>query len=187
MSYLLRGLPHELSEEERLRLRAAIPHGLVPPQPAISRSKTRSQSQDDHFTQAEGSPTVLHRIVAMVVLQFFLLFSFLWPYVQSICRSAYEYERDHHVSERVLSQSWTAANVFSKNTMTIARTVCNWNDGQVGAALEDVVFWWVQGVTGGLREGVKGGMEVFGVQAVDGRGKRPARSGTRGRSPNTAH
>ena len=60
--------------------------------------------------------------------------------------------------------------------MTVAKTICSWNDGQVGVAVENVVFWWVHGITGGLRDGVKDGMEAFGVRPMDRRDKRPARA-----------
>jgi hypothetical protein len=176
VSYLLRGLPRNLSVEETLRLQAAMPSELMPPQQSANRGVVRSQSDDDRVMQQQEEPTILHRVVAMVVLQVFLLLSFLWPYVQTGCRGAYQYEREHHISEKVLNQSWTTANALSKNTMTVAKTVCSWNDGQVGTALEDVVFWWVHSVTGGLRDGVKDGMEVFGVRSPDHRDKRPSRA-----------
>ncbi|KAI4716565.1 hypothetical protein E4T48_07265 [Aureobasidium sp. EXF-10727] len=180
VSYLLRGLPYNLSSEETIRLQAAMPSEMIPPpqqqQQPVDRIITRSQSHDNQVAQQEQDPTILHRVVAMLVLQIFLLFSFLWPYVQTTCRGAYQYERQHHISEKLLNQSWTTANLLTKNTMTVARTVCGWNDGQVGVALEDMVFWWVHGFTGGLRDGVKDGMEVFGLKAVDHRGKRPARA-----------
>jgi len=176
VSYLLRGLPRNLSIEETVRLQAAIPSEMMPSQQPFERVVVQDQSHDRRVTQQEEDPTILHRMVAMVVLQTFLLLSFLWPYVQTGCRGAYEYEREHHISEKILNQSWTTANALSKNTMTVAKTVCSWNDGQVGAALEDVVFWWVHGITGGLRDGVKDGMEVFGVRPIDRRDKRPART-----------
>jgi hypothetical protein len=162
--------------EETLRLQAAMPSEMMPPQQSANKGVVRSQSHDDRVMQQQEDPTILHRVVAMVVLQVFLLLSFLWPYVQTGCRGAYQYEREHHISEKVLNQSWTTANTLSKNTITVAKTVCSWNESQVGAALEDVVFWWVHGVTGGLRDGVKDGMEVFGVGSPDHRDKRPSRA-----------
>lgn len=176
VSYLLRGLPHNLSPEETIRLQAAIPTEMVPPQQPVDRVVTRDQAPDHQVAQQEEDPTLLHRVVAMVVLQVFLLMSFLWPYVQMTCRGAYQYEREHHISEKLLNQSWTTANVLSKNTMAIVKTVCSWNDGQVGVALEDMIFWWVHGVTGGLRDGVKDGMEVLGVKRVDHRDRRRSRA-----------
>lgn len=176
VSYSLRGLPRNLSMEETLRLQAAMPSELIPSQQPTDRVIVQGQSHDNRATQQEEDPTILHRVVAMIVLQAFLLLSFLWPYIQTTCRGAYQYEREHHISEKLLNQSWTTANTLSKNTMTVAKTICSWNDGQVGAALEDVIFWWVHGITGGLRDGVKDGMEVFGVRSMDHRDKRPAQA-----------
>jgi hypothetical protein len=176
VSYLLRGLPRNLSMEETLRLQAAMPSEMMPPQQSADRDIVQGHFDDDRVTQQGEDPTILHRVVAMVVLQIFLLLSFLWPYVQTTCRGAYQYDREHHISEKLLNQSWTAANALSKNTMTVARTVCSWNNGQVGTALEDAVFWWVHSITGGLRDGVKDGMEVFGVRSPGHRDKRPSRT-----------
>jgi hypothetical protein len=176
ISYLLRGLPRNLSVEETLRLQAAMPSDMMPPQQPVDRVVVQGRSHDNQVTQQEEDPTILHRLVAMAVLQVFLLLSFLWPYIQTTCRGAYQYEREHHISEKILNQSWMTANALSRNTMTVARTVCSWNDGQVGVALEDSIFWCVQGITGGLRDGVKDGMEVFGVRPIDHRDKRPARA-----------
>ncbi|KAG9844036.1 hypothetical protein KCU98_g7724, partial [Aureobasidium melanogenum] len=180
VSYLLRGLPGNLSSEETIRLQAAMPSEMMPPQQPVDRAMIRDQAHANQVTQQEEDPTLLHRVVAMAVLQVFLLFSFLWPYVQTTCRSVYQYEREHHISEKLLNQSWTTANVLSKNTMAMAKTVCSWNDGQVGVALEDMIFWWVHGVTGGLRDGVRDGMEVFGVKGVDHRQRRRSRACTNG-------
>lgn len=176
VSYLLRGLPQSLSKEETIRLQAAMPSEIIPPRQRIDRVVVHDESRDHRVTRQEEDPTILHRMVAMVVLQMFLLLSFIWPYIRTGCRGAYQYEREHHISEKILNQSWTTANALSKNTMTVAKSVCSWNDGQVGAALEDVVFWWIHGVTGGLRDGVKDGMEVFGVRSTNHRDKRPARA-----------
>lgn len=176
VSYLLRGLPQNLSSEETIRLQAAMPSEMMLPQQPVDRVIVRDQANDNQVTQQEEDPTLLHRVVAMIVLQVFLFLSFLWPYVQTTCRGVYQYEREHHISEKLLNQSWTTANVLSKNTMAIAKTVCSWNDGQVGIALEDMVFWWVHGVTGGLRDGVRDGMEVFGVKGIDRRQRRHSRA-----------
>jgi hypothetical protein len=175
VSYLLRGLPRNLSVEEILRLQAAMPSDMMPPQQSANGVVVQGQSHDNRVIQQED-PTILHRMVAVIVLQVFLLLSFLWPYIQTTCRGAYQYEREHHILEKTFNQSWITANTLSRNTMIVARTVCSWNDGQVGIALEDSIFWCVQGVTGGLRDGVKDGMQVFGVRPIDHRDKRPARA-----------
>lgn len=111
----------------------------------------------------EQEPTVLHRMVSMAVIQFFVVLSVLWPYIQVFVRNAYELERQYHVSERFATQTWNTANAIGKQTVSTVNLVCTWNDGQVGETLESVFAWWIQGVAGGLCEGLGEGMEVLGL------------------------
>lgn len=120
--------------------------------------------QDVQRPPQDYNPTVLHRMVSTVVLQLFMLFSLLWPYIQVFVRSAYDYERQHHISERFATSTWSTANAIGKRTVSTVNLVCTWNDGQVGETLESVVTWWIQGVAGGLCEGVGEGMEALGVK-----------------------
>jgi len=100
----------------------------------------------------------------MAVLQFFIVLSFLWPYIQVLARKTFEYERTHRVSERFASCTWSTANAVGKRTLATANLVCTWNDGQVGESLESAFAWWVHGVASGLCEGVGEGMGVLGVK-----------------------
>lgn len=171
MTYLLRGLPTDLTEEEQIRLRAAMPVQLVQPQPAVGALIVRDENREVSSARPEYEPTALHRIVATAVVQAFMLFSFLWPYLQISMRSAYQYEREHHISERILSQTTSAANALSKGTVA----VCSWNDGQVGKILEDAALWWVQGVTGGFCEGIENGLQAMNSKSGNMRRRRRSR------------
>jgi len=164
-TYLLRGLPEDLTEEELISLRAATPSSLATPQAPVGQVILRNGGSQDVETesQEEHEPTVLHRIVSMAVFQFFLVFSFLWPYIQVFGRSAYAYERSHRISERFATSTWSTANAIGKRTLATANVVCTWNDGQVGETLESIFAWWVQSVASGLCEGVGEGMEVLGI------------------------
>ncbi|GAB7349373.1 hypothetical protein MBLNU459_g8499t1 [Dothideomycetes sp. NU459] len=172
MTYLLRGLPTDLSDEEQLRLRAAMPNQLAQPQPAVGALVLRDNDRELRQSSPEYEPTVLHRVVAVTVLQAFLVFSFLWLYVQTLLRSAYQYERSHHISERIVSQTTSAANALSKGTVA----VCSWNDGQVGKVLEDAALWWVQSVTGGFCQGVEDGLDAMGSKSSNTRRRRRPRA-----------
>lgn len=176
MTYLLRGLPDGLSEEELTNLRTASPEALLQPQVHVGQLILQDDVQDMPMARPETEPTVLHRLVAMTVFQSLVIFSFLWPYLQVLLRGIYEYERHHHVSERIASSTWITANAITKRTVAAANTVCTWNDGQVGESLESMVAWWIQGIAGGLCEGVGEGMEVLGVKiTAPRRQKRTAR------------
>lgn len=164
-TYLLRGLPDELTEEELISLRAATPTTLLQNSAPVGQLILREDgAQEVERTPQDYEPTVLHRIVSMAVFQFFIILAFLWPYIQVFVRKAYTYERNHHISERFASQTWLTANAIGKRTVSTANSVCTWNDGQVGESLESVISWWIQGVAGGLCEGMGEGMEAFGVK-----------------------
>lgn len=57
----------------------------------------------------------------------------------------------------------TADNLGQK-TLAATQAVCSWNDGKVGEVLEEIGTWWIQGISGGLYEGVGEGMEVLGLR-----------------------
>lgn len=179
-TYLLRGLPEDLTEEELISLRAAMPDTLIQSTTPIGQLTIREEGDQTVQRDAQvrdQDPTVLHRVVSMAVLQLFLFASFIWPYIQVFVRSAYEYERRYHISEQFAMHTWSTANAIGKRTVATANLVCTWNDGQVGDTLESMFAWWIQGVAGGLCEGLGEGMEVFGVKPMSGQRKR--RNGSR--------
>lgn len=168
-TYILRGVPNNLTDQELLSLQAATPSKLIhPPTPANqlpSREGGLRDADADPITPDHDEPTtLLHRAVSAAVFQLFILFSLLWPYVQVLARTAYDFERQHRISERFATTTWSTANAIGKTTMSTVNGVCTWNDGQVGETLESMVTWWVQGVAGGLCEGVGEGIEVLGVK-----------------------
>lgn len=164
---MLRGLPKNLTEQELISLRAATPNVLIRSTLPVGQLIPRGDAQDVQDVQRtpqDYEPTVLHRVVSTTVFHFFMILSFLWPYMQVIVRNAYQYEQDHHVSKRFASQTWSTANAIGKRTVSTANMVCTWNDGHVGETLESLVTWWIQGVAGGLCEGMGEGMEALGVK-----------------------
>lgn len=166
LTYLLRGLPLSLSAEEELSLRAAIPAPLVSATPRENQLVIHQQiDQSIEKHQAEPEASVLHRFVATLTLNVFLIVSFLLPYIQILLRSLYQYDRQHKISERLLSQSLVTADAVGKQSVILASNVCAMNDGKVGEAVREMGVWWVQGVSGGIYEGLGEGMEVLGLGA----------------------
>jgi hypothetical protein len=41
------------------------------------------------------------------------------------------------------------------------------NDGKVGQAVNEMVVWWVRGVTGGVQQGVEAGLRLEGRERTD--------------------
>jgi hypothetical protein len=156
LTYLLRGLPTDLTTEEQLSVRSALPIGIVEP--------LRLEVNPSHPSSSPKSePSLLHRTLASTIVQFFILFQFILPYLKYMLSAAYTYEREYKISEKVLSQGIEAVDVVGKSSVGFVGAVCGIGDGKVGQVVADVAGWFVEGVTGGIHEGLGEGMAVLGV------------------------
>lgn len=166
LTYLLRGLPTTLTKEEQLSLQAALPMELIRPR-SDERTVVPDVESDDRSNSStlDQEPTILHRLISMSTLQLFVLISIILPYVQTFVQGAYQYEREHHISERVFTNTVCTADSMGRKTWALSRTVCALNGGKVGEMLEDASAWCIQGISGGLYEGVGEGMEVLGLKS----------------------
>lgn len=105
----------------------------------------------------------LHKILASTIVQLFILLRFLLPYAKVLLRQLYEYERTHRITERIVTTTLEAADGLGKGSVNIGAAVCRFNEGRVGAALTNFAAWWMEGVAGGIYEGVGEGMMHLGL------------------------
>jgi hypothetical protein len=164
MSYLLRGLPADLTPEETLSLQAALPQGLVeteanPDAYALLPVSRRDMNADSRRSLPED-PTILHRVTATLILQTFILIQFLLPYIKLFLSHAYQFERKHQITKRLVNSGVTTIDDLGRKSLRLSQTVCQMNDGKVGQAINEMTIWWVRGVTGGVQQGLEEGLKV---------------------------
>lgn len=164
LTYLLRGLPADLTTEEGLSVRSALPPGIVAPlrlefdgveMPSYHGSKNRRRGRK------QSQPSVLHRTLATSIINFFILVQFILPYIKVLLRTAYEYERNHRISEKVLASSIETVDGLGKLGMKGGAAI--WGSG-LALGVGEVVNWIVEGVSGGIQEGLGEGMARVGVR-----------------------
>jgi hypothetical protein len=156
--YLLRGLPTDLTPEESISIRSALPASMKSPlhiqisngnaEPALPLLENPSQ------------PSLLHRVLSSTIIMLFIAVQFLLPYTKVILKAAWQYERTHRIAERVLKggvDAVDAAGKFGVKGAGIGGAV--WEAG-----LGEAVAWVVEGVSGGVREGVGEGLGRVGVK-----------------------
>ncbi|KAK4504119.1 hypothetical protein PRZ48_005034 [Zasmidium cellare] len=154
---MLRGLPAELTEDEELSIREALPTSVD----AAAFEEQRLAVQQGSKARARHSATptsrqsALHQCVAEITLYIFLAISFVLPYLQLLVRQAYQFDRKHKISDRVFAQSVIAADVMGKRTMTMASSICAMNDGKVGDSMKEIGIYLVQGFSGGIYDGLR--------------------------------
>ncbi|KAF2812354.1 uncharacterized protein BDZ99DRAFT_383996 [Mytilinidion resinicola] len=167
ITYVLRGLPADMTPEEILSIQAAIPphvldHLDLDPttQDLISTLSRRPQTLHEPL---EEDPSVIHRITAALILELFIIAQFLLPYVKLFIGHAYQYERENRVFERLFSVVVNTIDEVGRKSIRFTNSVCSMNDGKVGQALNDMTVWWVQGVTGGIHQGISEGVVILGA------------------------
>ena len=84
-----------------------------------------------------------------------LLLRLALPYIKLFAAGVYSYDRTHHVSQRVIAFGVTAADRLGKGSMALASTAMT-NGFILGA-----VSYWVDGIRGGLDEGLGEGLKVI--------------------------
>ncbi|KAF3051743.1 hypothetical protein E8E11_008373 [Didymella keratinophila] len=160
MTYILRGLPSDLTPEELLSLQAAAPQALVTAQadPASHALVPRSGQSQVARDTLPHDPSILHRITATLVLQTFVFIQFLLPYIKIFLAHAYQFEREHQITRRFVNGSITTVDDIGRRSLRLSQTICQMNDGKVGQAINEMTIWWVRGVTGGMQQGFEEGM-----------------------------
>ncbi|KAJ5091225.1 hypothetical protein NUU61_006095 [Penicillium alfredii] len=161
--YLLEALPSDLTPEETSLLQHHIPDS-VRTSPASC-----PQPDSEHVDPATSSHSqlparsYLHRLLACMIVQFCLLVRFLLPFARLLLRRLYEYERSHRITERIVTATLDTADGLGKSSAQIGSTVLNMNEGRVGTAVSSAAAWWIEGVAGGIYEGVGEGMLHLGL------------------------
>ncbi|TVY51651.1 hypothetical protein LCER1_G006161 [Lachnellula cervina] len=162
LTYLLRALPTDLTTEEQLSVRSALPSGVVEPL-RVEINPCHTQSTSTSISQ----PSLLHRTLASTIVQLFIFFQFIIPYLKYLLHSTYQYDREHKISEKVLSQGIETVDTIGKQSLTLTSAICGMGDGKVGQMITQSAAWVVEGVTGGIHEGVGEGMAIVGVRTVE--------------------
>lgn len=163
LTYLLRGLPSDLTAQEMLGLQAAIPESLIPVRNEPCTHTMMSLAPEGVKSDiGSEEPSLLHRVTAILVFHSFVLMQFLLPYIKLFIGHAYRFEREHRITQRLVSTGIMTADSLRRTSLHFSRTVCQMNDGKVGKALNDVALWWIEGLTGGLQQGIKEGVLMLG-------------------------
>ncbi|KAF4630970.1 hypothetical protein G7Y89_g7166 [Cudoniella acicularis] len=162
LTYLLRALPSDITTEEKLSVRSALPTGVVDLLPAETNANNgASQIQN-------GQPSLLHRTLATTIVQLFILVQFALPYIKYLLQTAYQYEREHKISEKILRQSMDTVDTIGKSSINLTGAIYGIGDGKVGQVITETAAYLVDGLAGGIHEGVGEGMVIMGARKTNG-------------------
>lgn len=142
-----------------MSVRGALPEGVVEPLYLGVNPTYRSSS----FPPEQQEPSLLHKALASAIVQLFIFIQFVLPYLKYLLSTAYAYDREHKISEKVLASSIETVDSLGKTGLSLTGTIYGMGDGKVGQLITKTAAWFVEGVTGGIHEGVGEGMIIIGV------------------------
>lgn len=157
LAYLIQALPADLSKAETVCIDEALPYGL----------RRHTQVSPSHSRTHHHPRSFLHRILASTIIQLFVLCQLVLPYVRHFLRKAYRYERTHQISEKILEIGVNAGERIARLWCDIFYVISQIPDKKLVAMLVGMLLWWVQGISGGIHEGIGEGMSIIGVTKAD--------------------
>jgi hypothetical protein len=155
LTYLLRGLPADLTAPEQLSIRSSLPSGVVEP---LVFGNTQGQLT---IQNTSARPSLLHRILASTIVYVFILVHLILPYIKSFVSVAYTYDREHKISEKIMSQGMETFDLIGKGSLSFGAAAWGVNEGKVGKVMGEATRWIVEGVVGGVNEGLGEGIGIL--------------------------
>ncbi|MCJ1461719.1 hypothetical protein MMC07_000317 [Pseudocyphellaria aurata] len=161
--YLLQALPPDLTVPETTYIRDALPSYLYAPNPEPEQKLIAAPPLPARSPPQQRPPlSLLHRLLASIIIHLFLLLQLILPYLKLFLRRAYQYERTHHMTEWILVTGIEAADLMGKRGADVLRAVLWRRDRRVSDLLVAGMLWWVDGIWGGVQEGLGVGMARIG-------------------------
>ncbi|XXG98563.1 peroxisomal targeting signal 2 receptor [Hypoxylon texense] len=155
VAYMLKGLPDDMDNYETSVIRRALPkscaqvdaNGQIGAGPGRPRWLPSDRAKTFLRSAVQGS-------VAIIVLFSYFLLSFL----AVIIRAGADFERQYNVSQHIVSGGLTFATAVGKRSGALGERICAISDGKVGKAVSELAVWTLEGVTGGIHDGIGQGL-----------------------------
>ncbi|KAI1115364.1 hypothetical protein F5Y14DRAFT_411037 [Nemania sp. NC0429] len=159
VTYALRALPEDLSDQETTMIRAALPPPITDMGPGRGRRVVRDRDGRAICWQAPPEHrTLLQRWVASCVAIFVVLVHLALSSMTVVVRVGAYYERKHHISQQIAGWGIVIATAVGRHGVVLSAKICSMKDGRVGRALSStmssIASWTVESVTYGIQEGI---------------------------------
>ncbi|KAL3467469.1 hypothetical protein BJX64DRAFT_143107 [Aspergillus heterothallicus] len=111
----------------------------------------------------------VHRLLALSIVYFCLLLQFLMPFIKEVTYHLYQHERSLRLRERATALSLYIVERVSRGSVNFGSTLLSFYDGKMGDTASSATSWWVEGVAGGIYEGLEEGMAILGFKTPNSR------------------
>ena len=170
VSYLLQALPSDLSVHESLQIQRAVPHEMqqigfpanatslfhaTSPPPSTTTTSPVQPQYNTATSSATKPRSMLHRGLSAGIVCLCLVFRIFLPWIRILFSTAYRYERNYRVSEKLFATTMSATDSVGRKAIEVASTA-------LGSDLVvEGVAYCVDGFCGGLSEGFGEGLRAI--------------------------
>lgn len=144
MRYMHMALPQDLTPLEVECLRASM-------SPALFQGGVQGQHQEP---TPRRSPSFLRRAVAQMVCWVFAVFLLIVPLFMNILNRVVQFERQHQMTERILSGSFDLGSCLGEPGSQLQRSFVRFKDSPLGGSCVSAGVWVAEGLIGGVNDGM---------------------------------
>lgn len=154
LKYLHSGLPADISESERQSLHAFLP--------ALESESSSQSSRNPHRTDQDVAPRskLVQSSIASIVAFLIALFMLAMPMLATIANRLIDYERKHHVTERLANATGHIVRVASTKSLTISGQIISVSQRQMSAYALISVLGLVHSIVDGVSDGVERSLQT---------------------------
>ncbi|KAI5868568.1 hypothetical protein GGS23DRAFT_609265 [Durotheca rogersii] len=156
VAYMLKALPGDMDDHEVSIIQRALPKSCAPDTP---------QSQQDGAAtipvRADRAKTLLRFAVQGFVAGFVVLFYTLMSLLAAVVRAGAHYERQYNIAEHLVSLGVVLTTAVGKQSGALSGKIGAMSEGKVGRVVTDIAAWTVEGVAGGIEDGIGQGLHLI--------------------------
>ncbi|KIX99934.1 uncharacterized protein Z520_04572 [Fonsecaea multimorphosa CBS 102226] len=142
LRYMHMALPSDLTPLEIQTLRASMSTQLI------------SQAENLIEYRARRQPNILRQGVAQAVCWLVAGLLLVLPIIMTLLNRLLQFERDHQVTERVLANGIDLTSALGDRGAELHQAIVRFKDGRVGGACVELGSWFVEGIVGGVNDGI---------------------------------
>ena len=142
LRYMSMALPIDLTPLEIQTLRASMPRQLI------------SQSNTSGEADVPRPPNLLRQSIAQAICWLFAGLLVILPIIMTLLNRLLQYERQHRLTERVIANGVQVTSNLGERGVEVHQALVRFRDGHVGGACVDLGSWAIEGIVGGVTDGL---------------------------------
>jgi hypothetical protein len=142
LRYMHMALPPDLTPVEIQSLRASMSPQLI------------AQAAEHGELHVPRQSNILRQSIAQAVCWLVAGLLLVLPMIMTLLNRLLQFERQHQVTERVISNGVQVTSALGERGVELHQAIVRFKEGRVGGACFDLGSWFIEGIVGGVNDGL---------------------------------